>query len=160
MRKTKIICTLGPSTDQPGILKKMVEEGMNVARLNFSHGSHEEQLKRIDMIKEIRKDLACPLAILLDTSGPEIRVGTFASGKIELKSGDMFVLTGREVVGDEKIVSISYPELARDISIGDRILLDDGLIELVVENTEEMDIVCRVINGGPLSNRKSLNVPG
>ena len=160
MRKTKIICTLGPSTDQPGVLKKMVEEGMNVARLNFSHGSHEEQLKRIDMIKEIRKDFECPLAILLDTSGPEIRVGTFASGKIELKSGDMFVLTGREVVGDEKIVSISYPELARDISIDDRILLDDGLIELVVENTEEMDIVCRVINGGPLSNRKSLNVPG
>lgn len=160
IRKTKIICTLGPATDQPGILRQMILEGMNVARLNFSHGSHAEHLARIQAIKNIRKELAMPVAILLDTSGPEIRLGFFQNGQADLKQGRRFMLTGREIMGDSEAVSISYRELANDVSRGSRILLDDGLIELTVEEIDGLDIVCRVQNDGTISDRKSLNVPG
>lgn len=160
LRRTKIICTLGPATDNPNTIRQMIEAGMNVARLNFSHGSHEEQKQRIDMVRAVRDEMGAPLGILLDTKGPEIRIKTFADGKVELKEGQLFTLTTREVEGTNEIVSITYTGLPEDVSIGTRILIDDGLIEMIVEQLHETDIVCRVQNGGPLSNRKSINVPG
>ena len=160
MTKTKIICTLGPATDQPGILDKLVEEGMSVARFNFSHGSHEEHAKRLEALRQARKKYNKPVAALLDTKGPEIRVKSFAAGKVELKSGQLFRLCNKEVEGNEQQVSITCKELCRDVSKGTRILIDDGLIEMTVESLEEEDIVCRVCNGGFVSNNKGVNVPG
>ncbi len=161
MRKTKIICTLGPATDKDDNLKQMVLAGMNVARLNFSHADHEEHKIRMDQVKAVREELDMPVGIMLDTKGPEIRIKTFVDGKIELAEGQKFTLTTREIEGTNEIVSITYTELPKDVSVGTRILIDDGLIELIVESiVDDTDVICTVKNSGPLSNRKSVNVPG
>lgn len=160
MTKTKIICTLGPSTDQPGILEQLVQEGMSVARFNFSHGTYDEHAKRLAMLKAAREKYHQPVAALLDTKGPEIRVKTFVSGKVNLVSGQLFRLCIGDVAGDENQVSITCKELYEDLSVGDRVLIDDGLIEMKVEALEGQYIVCRVINGGVVSDNKGVNVPG
>lgn len=160
MRKTKIICTLGPSTDNIETLEKMVEAGMNVARLNFSHGTHEEQLKRINMVKQAREKQKCPLAILLDTKGPEIRIGTFKEGAAVLEQGQIFTLTQEDLAGDNNKVSVTHKNLSKILKAGDTILIDDGLIELEVTGFSDADVVCKVVNGGRLSNKKSINLPG
>ncbi|MCI9483920.1 MAG: pyruvate kinase [Clostridiaceae bacterium] len=161
MRRTKIICTLGPATDEGTVLEEMMKAGMNVARFNFSHGSHEEQKRRIDQVKETRARLKMPVGLLLDTKGPEIRIKTFQEGRIELTTGSEFTLTTRDVVGSDSIVSITYDGLPSDLTEGARVLIDDGLIGLTVKRIENgTDIVCEVQNDGPLSDRKSINVPG
>lgn len=172
LRKTKIVCTLGPSTDDEKVLRRLIEEGMNVARFNFSHGSHEEQMGRLKMLRKLREELKRPVAALLDTKGPEIRLMEFAEGKVELESGQTFTLTTEEIVGDVNRVSITYKDLPEDIKVGDRILIDDGLIGLEVKKIQAvagakadadgklpMDIVCTVLNGGAVSNKKGVNVP-
>lgn len=159
LTKTKIICTLGPSTDQPGILEALIESGMNVARFNFSHGLHDEQRGRFVALKKARNKQRKPVAALLDTKGPEIRLKTFREGKVQLEKGQTFILTARETEGDNTIVSITYADLVKDVHAGDRILLDDGLIELSVKEVSEEDIVCEVLNPGQISNRKGVNVP-
>lgn len=159
MRKTKIVCTLGPSTDSPEIIKDLMVSGMNVARLNFSHGDYESHKQRFDMVKNCREELNLPVATMLDTKGPEIRVQEFETGKIELKKGDVFTLTTNDIMGTPEMVSITYKELPKDVEIGTTILIDDGLIAMSVEHVTSTDIVCRVINGGAVSNRKSINVP-
>lgn len=161
MRKTKIICTLGPSTDKGEVLKELIEAGMDVARFNFSHADHEEHLGRFNNIIKYSKELNRPVATLLDTKGPEIRIGTFAGGrKIQLKVGQTFTLTTKDLLGDEERVSISYPDLIKDISVGTTILLDDGLIEMSVIRITDTDIVCCVKNDGIISDKKGVNVPG
>lgn len=160
MRKTKIVCTMGPSTDDGKVLLELVKSGMNVARFNFSHGSHEEQQKRMELLKEVRKQCGKPVAILLDTKGPEIRTGVFEGGRVMLEQGQTFVLTGQEVMGTAERASVTYPRLYEDEKPGNRILIDDGLIELVVEALEGEDIICKVVNGGVISNHKGVNVPG
>ena len=160
MKKTKIICTLGPSTDKDGVLEKLVKEGMNVARFNFSHGLHDEQKGRIDSLKEIRTRLGKPVAALLDTKGPEIRIREFENGKITLKEGQEFTLTAEEIVGNENIVSVTYKELYKDVKPGNSILIDDGLIGLEVKKIKGQDIICKVVNGGVLGNKKGVNLPG
>lgn len=159
IRKTKIICTLGPATDDREVLKKLMLAGMDVARLNFSHGVYEDHKKRIDMVKELRRELGRPVGIMLDTRGPEIRIGLFKNGSVLLKEGDAFTLTTREVEGDETIVSVTYQSLPKELSKGNRVLLNDGLIELSVASIEDTDIHCTVVAGGKLSNRKSINLP-
>lgn len=159
MRKTKIICTLGPATDKGDTLKEMILAGMNVARMNFSHADHEEHLMRINMIKSVREELGLPVGIMLDTKGPEIRIKTFANGKIQLENEQLFTLTTRDIEGTNEIVSITYENLPSEAKKGTRILIDDGLIELIVEEIKDKDIICRVKNSGKLSNRKSVNVP-
>lgn len=159
MRKTKIICTLGPATEDDNVLRELMKEGMNVARFNFSHGDHAQHEKNLNRVKKLRKELGLPIAALLDTKGPEIRVKDFKAGKVELKNGQEFTLTTREVEGDEKQVSISYANLVKDVTAGDRILIDDGLISMRVTAVTETDIVCTVENGGPVSNHKGVNVP-
>lgn len=159
MRKTKIICTLGPATDNPGVLEKLVSEGMNVARFNFSHGSYEEHERRLNALKEARTKYQQPVAALLDTKGPEIRVKTFVNGKVELQEGQVFRLCSDEVEGNEEQVTITCKDLYKDVSEGKRILLDDGLIAMKVSAIEGQDIVCEVINGGTVSNNKGVNVP-
>ncbi|MEG0962743.1 MAG: pyruvate kinase [Lachnospiraceae bacterium] len=158
-RKTKIVCTLGPATDKGDILRSLMVEGMNVARFNFSHGSHEEQGGRLEKVKQLRKELNLPIATLLDTKGPEIRLGDIKDGKAELKAGQTFTLTIQEILGDNKKVSITYQNLIHDIEPGATILIDDGLIELKVQSMSDTDIVCQVINGGMISNKKGVNVP-
>ncbi|MCH5162461.1 MAG: pyruvate kinase [Clostridiales bacterium] len=160
MRKTKIVCTLGPATDDYAVLKNMIRAGLNVARLNFSHGTYDDHRMRIDMVKRARKELDVPVAILLDTKGPEIRIKTFKNGKIALHEGNRFTLTTRDVEGDESMVSVTYDELPKYVKKGARILVNDGLIELVVESINKTDIVTVVQNDGELSNRKSINMPG
>ncbi len=159
MRKTKIICTLGPSTDQPGILDALIESGMNVARFNFSHGDHEEQRQRFVALKKARNQARKPIAALLDTKGPEIRLRDFKDGKVQLKKGQPFTLTTRDVEGDETIVGISYKDLVKDVQPGNMILLDDGLIGLTVKEVTDTEIHCEVLNSGPVSNRKGVNIP-
>lgn len=171
-RKTKIVCTLGPSTDDENVMRSLIEEGMNVARFNFSHGPHDEQLGRVKMLKKLRKELNRPVAALLDTKGPEIRLKEFTNGKEELKDGQTFTLTSEDIMGDSTRVAITYKELASDVRPGDHILIDDGLIGMEVmevrpvsgakadkEGKIPMDIVCRVLNGGVVSNKKGVNVP-
>ena len=158
-RKTKIVCTLGPATDKDGVLEKLVEEGMDVARFNFSHGDHEEQLGRLNRLKDARAKAGRPVAALLDTKGPEIRIRDFAEGKVMLKKGQEFTLTTQDVPGDEHRVSITYEQLVQDVKAGDSILIDDGLVELLVKKVTEQDIVCEVKNDGALSNKKGVNVP-
>lgn len=159
MRKTKIICTMGPATDDEDILKELMIAGMDVARLNFSHGTHEEALVRIDMIKKVREELDSPVAILLDTKGPEIRIKSFKDGKAKLKAGEKFTLHTDEVEGDEKQVSITYKDLPKDIRAGTRILIDDGLIELEAISVKANKITCEIKNGGVVSNSKGVNIP-
>jgi len=159
MRKTKIICTLGPATDKPGVLKQVAEAGMNVARFNFSHGSFDEHGARFDALDQVRKETGKPIAALLDTKGPEIRLKEFANGKEYLDKDQLFTLTSRDVEGTKEIVSISYPDLPKDVEVGGRILIDDGLIEMRVESKTDTDIVCRVLNEGPVSTKKGVNVP-
>ena len=171
-RKTKIVCTLGPATDKEGVLKRLIEEGMNVARFNFSHGDHEEQLGRLQMLQKLRKELKRPVAALLDTKGPEIRLKDFTDGKVELKDGQTFTLTTDEIMGDATRVSITYKNLPEDVKPGDCILIDDGLIGMEVkeikvtsgakadkDGKKPKDIICQVLNGGMISNRKGVNVP-
>ena len=160
MRKTKIICTLGPSTDSEEILRQMAAAGMNVARFNFSHGSYEEHLARLNLLRKVRNELEQPIAALLDTKGPEIRLRDFKGGKVFLKAGSTFVLTTREVEGTEEICSITYRDLPQDVKVGTRLLLDDGLISMVVSKIEGSEITCSVQNSGYVSNHKSVNVPG
>lgn len=159
MRKTKIICTLGPATDSEEMIEKLIKNGMNVARLNFSHGSYEEHRRRIEMVKRVREKLGAPVGIMLDTKGPEIRIGTFESGKVNLIAGQSFTLTTEDITGNEEIVSITYNSLPAEVEIGTRILIDDGLIELQVQDKDSVRIHCVVKNGGTVSNRKSINVP-
>lgn len=159
-KKTKIVCTIGPSSDSTEMLEKLMKAGMNVCRLNFSHGSHEEHKVRIDRIKEVRERLNLPVAIMLDTKGPEIRLRDFENGEIDLKYGDRFTLTTREIIGNKNEVSVSYKDLAKDVKTGDRILVDDGLCELrVIEVINGEDIVCEARNYATLKNKKGVNVP-
>ena len=160
MRKTKIICTLGPSTDDPKILEAMMDSGMDVARFNFSHGTHAEHKVRLELLKKLRKEKNLPVAALLDTKGPEIRLKTFAEGKVMLEAGQKFTLTAREVTGTKDICSVSYKNLAQDVHPGSQIMLDDGLISMKVLERTETDITCLVQNGGPIKDRKGVNVPG
>ena len=160
MRKTKIVCTIGPSCNNEETLSKMCLAGMNVARLNFSHGTHEEHKKNIDLIKAVRTKLDMPIAILLDTKGPEYRIKTFKEGKITLREGDRFTFTSRDVEGDESCVSVNYKGLPDEMQVGDRILLNNGLVIFEVESLESTEIHCRVLVGGELSNRKSMSFPG
>lgn len=159
MRKTKIVCTLGPATDQEDVLRQMMIEGMNVARCNFSHGTYEDHKRRMDMVKKLRKEVGKPVAILLDTKGPEVRVKDFKEGKVMLEEGQLFTLTAEEVEGTKDIVSVTYNRLYEDLEVGMRVLIDDGLIEMAVEKVDKSNIVCRVINGGVVSNHKGVNVP-
>lgn len=159
-RKTKIICTMGPATDNEKVLRALIQDGMNVARINMSHGTHEEQKKRIDKIKELREELKKPVAILLDTKGPEIRTGLFKNGKELLQTGQTFTFTTDDYDGDDKCCSISFKGLPKDLKTGDKILVDDGLIEMVVQNLTDTTIECKVINEGYIASRKGINVPG
>ena len=160
MKKTKIICTMGPTTSDREVVKHLAEIGMDIARFNFSHGSHAEQKERMDMLKSIREELGKPIAILLDTKGPEIRTGLLKGGqKVTLEEGQLFTLTTEEIEGDNQRVSITYDGLAEDVEVGKRILIDDGLIELEVKNIVDTEIICQVLNGGDLGQRKGVNVP-
>jgi len=158
--KTKIICTIGPASDKEDILRDMMLAGMDVARLNFSHGTHADHLEKIRLIEKLRGELSSHTSVMLDTKGPQIRLGDFENGKVNLKSGAKFVLYGAARLGDEGGIGITYPGLCRDVKPGDTILVSDGLIELRVDETDDTDISCTVINGGVLSNHKSVNVPG
>lgn len=160
MRNTKIICTLGPATDDINVLRELILEGMNVARINFSHGKYEEHLVKINNVKKLRKEIGLPIALLLDTKGPEVRIGTFENGKVELQIGQLFTLTTREVTGNQDIVSVTYKDLPKDVQVGSTILIDDGLVDLIVVEMNETDIVCRVNNQGFVSNNKGVNLPG
>lgn len=160
MRKTKIICTIGPSSDSVERLRELVLAGMDVARFNFSHGTHEEQRIKYERVLQVRKELGMPVATLLDTKGPEIRLRDFEGGRAELKAGERFILTTEEILGNAQKATISYKNLKQDISVGTTILIDDGLIEMTVEEIREEEIICRVINGGFVSNHKGVNVPG
>lgn len=160
MRKTKIICTMGPSTDKEGILEQLAIEGMDVARFNFSHGPHEEQKGRLERLKAIRTKINRPIAALLDTKGPEIRIQEFAKGKVTVTEGQKFTLTPDDIQGTEEMVSITYKELYKDVKPGDSILIDDGLIGMEVEKIEGKNIRCIVRNGGVIANKKGVNLPG
>ena len=160
MRKTKIICTIGPASESEDMIRELCKAGMNVARLNFSHGSHEEHKARVETIKKVRTELNLPIAIMLDTKGPEYRIGVFENHKVELHEGDKFTFTTNEIIGDNTKVSVSYKNLAKELNIGDTILVNNGLIELKVENTTAEEIKCEVIIGGVLSDRKSMAFPG
>ena len=159
MRKTKIVCTIGPACDNEATLEKMCLAGMNVARLNFSHGTHQEQQAKMDLVKKVREKLGLPIAIMLDTKGPEYRIRTFAEGSIVLKEGDPFTFTTEQIVGDQQRVAVSYTGLMGDLAVGDRILLNNGLMVFEVEELTETEAHCRVLVGGELSNNKSMSFP-
>ncbi len=159
MRKTKIVCTIGPACDNEETLTGMCLAGMNVARLNFSHGTHEEQQAKLDLVKRVREKLRLPIAIMLDTKGPEYRIRTFENGRITLKEGDRFSFTTDEIVGKQERVSVSYPGLIDDLSVGDKILLNNGLMAFEVEELTATDAICRVLIGGETSNNKSMSFP-
>lgn len=161
MRKTKIVCTIGPATDEDNILREMMRSGMNVARFNFSHGDYETHQQRFEQIVRLREELGLPVATMLDTKGPEVRLRKFEDDKpVEIKDGDTYTLTTQDVLCNAKIGSITFQRLPQDVSPGTRILIDDGAVELVVDRTTRTDIVCTVIHGGRLSNNKGINVPG
>ncbi len=161
MKRTKIICTMGPSTDDREVLRALMEHGMDIARFNFSHGSHEEQKKRIDLVKAQRQESDIPVALLLDTKGPEIRTGLLEGGKkVQLTAGQDLLLTTEEITGTAKKISITYPGLPADVTPGSQILIDDGLLELKVLSTTATEVSCQVVNGGELGERKGVNVPG
>ena len=159
MRKTKIVCTLGPASESEEMIRQLMLEGMNVARFNFSHGDHEEQLRRLQIVKKVREELNLPVAAMLDTKGPEVRLRDFKDGKVRLTAGQEFTLTTANILGDETRCAISYSELPEDVKHGDTILLDDGLVRLTVLETTDMDIRCRVENDGDMKNHKGVNVP-
>lgn len=159
MKKTKIVCTIGPSSDSYEVLKALVNEGMNVARLNFSHGTHPEHKKRIDTIKKLRDDLDEPIAIMLDTKGPEIRIKTFKDGMIRIEQGQDFILTSEDLEGDETRVSVTYKDIAKDLKADDRVLIDDGLVEFTVISVDENNVYMRAVNSGELRDRKGVNLP-
>ena len=160
LKKTKIVCTLGPSSNSQEIVEQMIQAGMNVARFNFSHGSHEEHKARMDMVRAASKKVGIPVALLLDTKGPEIRLGKFKNGSIQMEEGKEFTLTARDVEGDETIVSVNYKELPQDVKAGDHILLSDGLVNLEVISVEGQDIHTQILNSGKMSDRKRVAVPG
>ena len=160
MRKTKIVCTIGPACENLETLEAMCKAGMNVARLNFSHGTHEQHTEKIKLVKTVREKLDLPIAILLDTKGPEYRIKTFENGKIELKEGDTFSFTTDDVVGDNEKVRVTYKCLCEDMSVGDEILLNNGLLIFKVKKIEKPDVICTVVAGGVLSDRKSMAFPG
>ncbi len=160
MRKTKIVCTIGPASDSEEKLRELMLSGMNVARLNFSHGTHEEHKVRIDRIKKVREELGLPVAILLDTKGPEYRIRTFENDKIYLHDGDTFTFTTDEIVGNQERVAVSYKNLHKDLEVGNKIYVNNGLVHFVVEKIEGHDVICKVTAGGELSNRKSMSFPG
>lgn len=159
MRKTKIICTIGPACENEETLTEMCQAGMNVARLNFSHGTHEDHQKKIDLIKKVREKLGLPIAIMLDTKGPEYRIRTFKNHRITLNDGDTFTFTTDDVVGDQKKVSVNYSHLIDDLSVGDTILVNNGLVIFQVERLEGTNAICKVLTGGVLSDQKSMNFP-
>ena len=159
LRKTKIVCTLGPACETEEIVTEMVKAGMNVARMNFSHGTHPDHQKRIDLVKKVREKLGLPIAILLDTKGPEYRIKTFKNGKVFLNEGDTFAFSAEDIEGDETKVSVNYKGLPNDLSIGDKILLNNGLLIFEVKETTETDVICEVLVGGELSDRKSMSFP-
>lgn len=159
MRKTKIICTIGPASSDEAVFTKMCKAGLNVARLNFSHGTHEEHQQKIDMIKKVREELNLPIAIMLDTKGPEYRIKTFKDGKITLKDGDTFSFTVKDIEGDQSVVSVNYKGLIDDLSAGDRILVNNGLVVFEVTELTDDTAICKVLVGGELSNRKSMSFP-
>ncbi|EOS74180.1 MAG: pyruvate kinase [Lachnospiraceae bacterium] len=160
MRKTKIICTIGPSSESEERLRELMIAGMNVARFNFSHGTHEEHKKKFDRVIKVSSELGMQVATMLDTKGPEIRLKDIEGGRTELVSGQKFILTTEDILGNNEKVAITYKNLKDDITVGTTILIDDGLIEMVVDALEETDIICTVVNGGPISNHKGVNVPG
>ncbi|MBN2423792.1 MAG: pyruvate kinase [Calditrichaceae bacterium] len=160
MRNAKIICTIGPACDDEKMLSELITAGMNIARLNFSHGSHEEHLTRIKRIRKLSEKLNAPIAILQDLQGPKIRIGTFASSPIHLKQGDLFTITTKEIEGNEHIVSTSYKKLPSDVKVGDTILVNDGLIKLSVKERSSDSVFCEVVNGGGLYDRRGINMPG
>ena len=160
MRKTKIVCTIGPASESIEMIEKLCLAGMNVARLNFSHGTHEEHQKKIDLIKKIRKELNLPIAIMLDTKGPEYRIKTFEDGKILLKDGDSFTFTTEDVIGNQERVAVNYSRLMENLKVGDTILVNNGLVIFKVRELDDKNARCEVVTGGELSNRKSMNFPG
>ena len=160
MRKTKVVCTIGPSSQNEKTLTAMFKAGMNVARFNFSHGSHEEQQGKCDLVKKVREKLNLPIAIMLDTKGPEYRVGTFANGEITLKDGDDFTFTVEDIEGDQTKVSVSYKDLMKNLEPGDTILVVNGLVKLEVVEVLEKEAKCKVIHGGTIADKKSMNFPG
>ena len=159
MRKTKIICTLGPASNSEEVIEKLILTGMDAARFNFSHGTHESHLALLTRVKNVRDRLGRPLATILDTKGPEIRIRSFTCDRIELNDGDTFILTTRDLLGDNTIVSVTYPNLHNEVSVGTHLLIDDGLVDIEVTEIKGQDIICRVVTGGPLSNNKSINIP-
>ena len=160
MKKTKIICTIGPAVDEPAVLEKLMLAGMDVARINFSHGNYQDQAPRIETVKQVREKVGKPVALMLDTKGPEIRIGKFQDGGIELKEGDIFTLVTDEILGDKEKVSITYKNLCNEVNVGTMILINDGLIKVEVVEIQGTNIKCKVIDGGPLTNTKSINIPG
>ena len=159
MRKTKVICTIGPASDNEDILRQMMKAGMNVARCNFSHSNHEQHKARMDMIKRVRDELKLPIAIMLDTKGPEYRIGLFENDEIFLNNGDKFIFTTEEIIGNKDIVSVSYKGLPEELEVKDRILVNNGLVIFEVDKIEGKRIYTHVLNGGKLSNRKSMSFP-
>ena len=159
MRRTKIVCTLGPASNSEPVIKQMLLNGLNVARLNFSHGSHEDHAKTIETFRKVRDSLKLPAAVMLDTKGPEVRIKTFKEGSVEIENGSTFILSTKDFEGDSNKVSITYKDLPSQVTKGKRILIDDGKIILEVQECTDTDIICRVIEGGILKNRKSINVP-
>lgn len=160
MRKTKIVCTIGPASQDEDILREIIKAGMNVARFNFSHGDHEEHGRKLERVRRISRELNLPVAVLLDTRGPEIRLRDFEKGKVQLEEGQKFTLTTEDIMGTEETASITYKNLVNDVKPGNSILIDDGLIGLRVDEVTEKDIICTVLNSGPVSNHKGVNVPG
>ena len=159
MRKTKVICTIGPSSENEEVLTRMFEAGMNVARLNFSHGSHEEHQKKIDLIKRVREKMNLPIAIMLDTKGPEYRIRTFKNGKVTIEDGATFTFTTEEIEGDETRVAVNYKGLAQDLNVGDRVPVNNGMVVFEVRELTATEVICECINGGVLSNKKSMSFP-
>ncbi|MBQ8836728.1 MAG: pyruvate kinase [Clostridia bacterium] len=160
MRKTKIVCTIGPASETKEVITGLCKAGMNVARMNFSHNTHADHKRRIDLVKEVREELGLPIAIMLDTKGPEFRIGVFEGGKVTLNDGDTFTFTTDNIIGDRERVSVSYAKLPEELSSGDTILLNNGLLSFKVERINDSNIECKVICGGELSDRKSMSFPG
>ena len=159
LRRTKIVCTMGPNLFEKGLIKPLMLAGMDVARFNFSHDTHENHLKRYQEVCRLREELGLPVATMLDTKGPEIRIGTFGENSVTLDAGQLFTLTTEDVVGDETRVSVSYKDLPRDVKPGCSILIDDGLVGMTVERVTDTEVCCKVNNGGTISNRKGVNIP-